>query len=878
MKPFLIVRRDDFIHFGIQWSDFRIEYNETLNENLPRLVALNDNARVTLTFPPQVLGEEIFLSNLSYSAYGTLGSRLSGTSQVEFKVPAETSIELNAEGILKALTSPGVFILPSETFGENSTAIEIPWGLIMSVVTGDGEGKVVSDHPVLPVTSTSRVTGLWYAQLRSTAGNAEDAGLYLKPLYYRPHDIVNFVTNAVIGPPLASIDRGQIYQNSQVSQPPFLPYIRRLELSALGGTLSCTAKWRNFEWDHEVVLGRDQKIRKQTAGVLYPFGHKAYVEVFTERKFKDGNAVLLNTNCRLVVTEPIRNAEGDERLAREFPFDKIEILQRSFDIKCPNPGESLFIPKVGEDPLQFPLRCAGTNGDVIFNVPLVFANTAFSHNISDLIRKWGDHCKIPLPGVPIDLIRDRGRSIDVRNIFEVHELTISSVVHNGMLFPKVEQLKVELPALRELQPHKPSLPIPVKYTQEFKDFGVNDIPLEPFNDIDIDFTERPELSGGLIAPKFLAKKISRSYGPIPDPKLDVSTIFKDATLLGLPLESIIQNYKDQEPPKIIQTPGNPPGAKMEWQNLRLTDCGPFRSKDSTATLIVERSSLKSEICCQVKSFEFVLPKDLVKLKFESLEFTQKPGCAPDVEIDGLKIEFAGALKLVDELLKILNDFLGNNGPKISTIPSGISASYTLGIPDVPAGMFVMRNVAVYCGVEIPFSPNPVTMSLGFGKRDNPFNLSVLMFGGGGYIDVQFGNGELTKLEGLMEFGGMVAVNFIIGNAEVHALGGVRFIMSGGPFDLEAFIRIGGSINILGLVSVAVELVVKLNYRPTNRLVGRATLVIDVDFTLFSESVTIDSGEWELLGSIPARRNVPISLEEVDSGITSLLEYYEAFAD
>ncbi len=879
MQQFLIIRRDDLVYFGIQWSNFRLEYDESSNGKHPRLVAMEE-ANLIITFPPQVLAEEVYSPESGFSPQGTLAARNSGTSQVNFFIPVGTQIEFTAKGILSVLSSPGVRLKSRNDSGDNLTSIEIPWGLLAAVVSQSGD-TVVSRHAVLPV-SEAGVTGLWFTRLQASDGDAENGRLALMPLQNRPIDIVyHGGQDIIIGPPLVSIDRETILQES--GYPSFfdlskLPRAKRLELSTLGGSLSATAKWQNFEWDHEVVLGRDQRIRKLIGGVLFPFGQKAYVQVVTEREFVDGKAVLTNlkTKTRLVVTETVVHVD-----AIEFPFHSVEIIVTSFDIDTPELGKSFYIPKVGGVPLRFPIRCTGTKGDVFFDVQLVFASHEFSGNITDLETEWGNNNVIPLPGASIDLVRDGRRSSDVHDVFEVHEITVAvSKLDNGMFLPKLEKMTVELPVLRELM-NKPSMLTPVEFTDEFKNLGANASSiLKPTNieGIGVDFTDKPNLSGGLMAPKFFAKEISRTMGPIPPFKdVNVKDIFKDATLLGLPLGEVIKDYNEQGPPRIIPVPGNPPGARMEWQNLLLKNCGPFRTNGSTATLTVERSALKSEIRCEINNFDFVLPSDLIILTFGSLVFSQIPGSIPNLEINGFKIKFTGALNLLKKLLDELP--LGDNKPTIKSSASGIIAEYKLGIPSVSAGTFIMRNIAFYCGVNVPFSKNPVTMWLSFGRRDSPFNLSVMMLGGGGYIEVEFGGEELSRLDASLEFGGIVAVNFIIGSAEVHALGGVRFLKSGESISFEAFIRIGGSVEILGIVSVSVELTVELKYNEGSEcLIGHASLVIEVDLPLFSESVTLDSGTWELCGSDRhrSRDSLPISPEEMERKLMSLMKYYEAF--
>ena len=393
------------------------------------------------------------------------------------------------------------------------------------------------------------------------------------------------------------------------------------------------------------------------------------------------------------------------------------------------------------------------------------------------------------------------------------------------------------------------------------------------------FTDCPERSGGLIAPRFKADVVSRSLGPIPSKALNAASslahIYDGATLLGLPLADVVVN--EGRPPTILPVSGNPPGAKLLW-NLRLKDYGPLKTNPATKVVVeVESSPARSECKCSVENFSFVLPArdPLVTLKFGALHFVQLPGHSPTLRMSDLTIEFGGPLRLLDKVLEFLRPLLGANTPQISTLPSGITASYTIGIEKVATGSFLLRNVLFRFAVEVPFNPNPVTVSLGFASRDNPFNLSVLAFGGGGYIDVQIGQTGLTRLEASMEFGAVVAVNFIVASAEVHALGGIRLLRRGNVFELEAFIRIGGSVEVLGLVSVSVELLIVLEYfpPPANCLSGHAKLVIEVDLTLFSESVTIDSGEWVLSG--PAAAAAPALAAAAD--FEHLRVYYKAFA-
>jgi hypothetical protein len=338
----------------------------------------------------------------------------------------------------------------------------------------------------------------------------------------------------------------------------------------------------------------------------------------------------------------------------------------------------------------------------------------------------------------------------------------------------------------------------------------------------------------------------------------------------------------------------PVGAEMTWSGLEFESHGPFRANDQTSMVLTVRTSPDdTQTTCTVSNFSFLLPPEssLLKLIFGSVEFTQKAGQAPDLKIGNLQVEFEGVLKLLQQVQLEIKKALGTGGklPTIKSIPDGIRAAYGFSLPSVSAAAFLLRNVTIGIAVEVPFSGRPVTTSLNLATREDPFNLTVLAFGGGGYLDIQIAGTELSRLEMSMNFGAFLAVDFVVASAEVHAFGGVNLTIGpSGSVTFEAFIRIGGSVEILGLVSVAVELLVALTYHELdNRLVGRAKLVIEIDLTLFSESVEIDSGEWVLIGgTAPGRDALPggviVSSEDdllsnEDDLLRAWQEYREAFA-
>jgi hypothetical protein len=571
-----------------------------------------------------------------------------------------------------------------------------------------------------------------------------------------------------------------------------------------------------------------------------------------------------------------------------------------------------FVPAPGEPPtpLRVPVRCRGRAGDVYFDIPMIFVHDmAFSEDDdfesfvsltdagtkAELDATFSEFSNVPLPGVRIDMLQ--AQQVSNGDIHEVSEISVQGASLNSEFWPTLSQFKIALPTLRALLPgHEESMAF--QFSQDFIDQGEAADAVMALADgaepIRVDFGDHPEQSGGLIAPIFGANVLSRSLGLVAKDALpgaggDFASIFRETTMLGMSLGSLIETERlTPIPPKItpILDNGTPVGVLMEW-SPPLKNHGPFvGNPNATLDLTVKKSPADTRNECTISNFSLVLPSEgtaLVRLNFNSLKFTQKPGQSPDLQVARPDIQFLGGLKLLKELLDEFLQRLGG-GPAIHPTSSGLTASYAVALPSVTAGTFLLRNIAIQASIDIPFSRDPVTLALSFASRDNPFNVSVLMFGGGGYITVKIGPTGLTGLEASLEFGAAVAVDFVVASGEVHALGGAHVVAAGGGVSLEAYIRIGGSVEVLGLVSVSVELRVELAYvddNNQNRLVGRAKLVIEVDVLVFSDSVELDSGEWILAGHEGPRiaHAAPFldTHDALDHGLDLWKDYRKAFA-
>jgi len=183
------------------------------------------------------------------------------------------------------------------------------------------------------------------------------------------------------------------------------------------------------------------------------------------------------------------------------------------------------------------------------------------------------------------------------------------------------------------------------------------------------------------------------------------------------------------------------------------------------------------------------------------------------------------------------------GPSLDITPAGITVGYTLPIPGIGVGVFSLENIKLSASLGLPFNGDPVTVRFAFSERQDPFTLSVYGFAGRGFLGITLSAHEIVLFEGSLEFGGNVSFDLVVASGGVHIMAGIYF--RDGPnaktgkrdFLLEGYLRAGGSLSVLGLITISVEFYLGLSYE-AGVVSGTASLTVDVDLTLFHKSVTL----------------------------------------
>ena len=268
---------------------------------------------------------------------------------------------------------------------------------------------------------------------------------------------------------------------------------------------------------------------------------------------------------------------------------------------------------------------------------------------------------------------------------------------------------------------------------------------------------------------------------------------------------------------------------------------------------------------------------LMALTFSRIGFRASSGQKPQVDVVFDGIDFLGPLSFVDTLRRMIPFDGFADPPFVDVSPEGVTAGFDLALPNVSVGVFSLENIALGADARVPFLGDAVSVGFHFCSKDSPFRLTVMCIGGGGWVEVRAAPKGLVLLELGLEACACLSVDLGVASGSVSISVGVYLRLEGEKGLLTAYFRIRGEVDVLGLISASITLELSLTYHfETGKLVGRASLVVEVEVLFFSASVEIVV-ERRLAGSKgdPVLRDV---LPPAPDGTNAdWSQYCEAFA-
>jgi hypothetical protein len=400
-----------------------------------------------------------------------------------------------------------------------------------------------------------------------------------------------------------------------------------------------------------------------------------------------------------------------------------------------------------------------------------------------------------------------------------------------------------------------------------------------------------ERAGGLARPDAAIEALSRVLGPVGDPAnmvdgvFDVDEYLPDAKLLGgLSLRDLVDSVREGFDP--LQLPDLSGLAERQlWERLRdpavelpvpgLTT-RTLRNTDNVPTAIethfVWKPRLRAELppaldflklgdgARLVLTSRLLAPLDGTAPTFDSqgeltgfaielggvvlvsvgrLAFRARTGRKMDVSAEGVRVVFLGDLDFLNTIRDLIPVDGFSDPPAVTVTPDGVSATYSLGLPRLQIGVFGLDNVGLSAALTLPFLDRSISFRFALAERHDPFLVSVSLFGGGGFFALTVHTGQPAEVEASIEFGGNLSLDIVVASGGVYVMAGVYLRMSGGEAELTGYLRAGGSLCVLGLITVSVEFYLALTYDSrAGKVWGEASLTVSVEVLFFSASVTL----------------------------------------
>ncbi|HYF95366.1 MAG TPA: hypothetical protein VD969_24410 [Symbiobacteriaceae bacterium] len=565
----------------------------------------------------------------------------------------------------------------------------------------------------------------------------------------------------------------------------------------------------------------------------------------------------------------------------------------------PGSGESSFWPRVGNKDFLFNVVTVDGEGQSQeFSTPMAFIKddiaddaakmTTVANNMAngDSSRRQRDLRGQKVAYAPADKPGDTSfETATMTFMGEVPDQSTALGADAPRFFPAMAEAGIRMASVDALT--QSAAPAKIKMAQAFLDNAfeksVNKTAVfaELVNTVAANFPTN--MSGGVGTPNMGVSGLSRSMGPVGgalsdlvDGTFNPKQFFSDQAKIlgGILLSDILDllhltdsDQKNAKVPKFtarVAYPKGPDGKedkdavplgveiKLEWKP---------DVKDDPLHIFVTNSNTKFELLATLfQDFNGNPPKFEVKglledfkvdliapvtsfliLTFDKITFTATDGTKPDVDPKIDKVEFVGPLKFV----QTLQDFLksdGGGGPfsfSIDVSPTGVNAGVSLAIPSVQLGVLSIANMKLSMGLNLPFSGDPVRLRFAFCERENPFTITVSLFGGGGFFAVGLGLDGIELLEASFEFGGNFSMDIGVASGGVHIMVGIYYKMEGDDAELTGYVRLGGHLSVLGLITISAEFSMSLTYDiPKDKVWGQATLTVKIEILFFSISVDL----------------------------------------
>jgi hypothetical protein len=219
----------------------------------------------------------------------------------------------------------------------------------------------------------------------------------------------------------------------------------------------------------------------------------------------------------------------------------------------------------------------------------------------------------------------------------------------------------------------------------------------------------------------------------------------------------------------------------------------------------------------------------------NLQFTSATNQKPNVDVAISKVEFSGLLELVKQLQESLGTF--GKGLTFDISADKILVGYQFAVPSINSGAFNLSNIKLGFDFNLYFKNKPIDFWFRFSEREEPFLLSVGIFGGRGYFGIRVSSKQVEEVEALLEFGGYLGIDVGIARGCAFLFVGTFYRAKAGcTVELYGYLICGGMLNILGIIEMSMTFYMGLSTggcgSNSGTLIGTASVTVKIRLGFF----------------------------------------------
>lgn len=756
-----------------------------------------------------------------------------GSAPVDYKLSTLLALPLNVSPV----ANDGSATLPMKP-APTHTAIEAPFRLHLSPTEA-----AVFTAATAPIARNGR-TELWHARAVTKASPFKPDPVPFRAIWSDDLPDGSPIAGApwATHPDTASLlpaDRVDIVEATTQTAP---ANANLLLVSAMGASLDVQGNWPDrldlVAWRHRSSLGRDNYVKVEKPGFLFPLRFPAVKVSITERVHNGGLAHLRKQEFIVVRVPKVAYTGNAPQPAggRHWPFTEVETttlvsppLVRPSRREPLGQGEWVQIAGADGNPADLRYRLIFTSHGghpLTADLPMVFipstapaafdpaqmASTVAAYQAAAEPRRT-----LTLGGQRLSFVPELGEdpalpAFDL--LVGAHPATAGTQdLRELAAYPRMMRAGVRIEALDSVNPEsvaRQAEPHTIQLAGEYLTNGFGGA--ANAGELWATVAEPPKLEvpqqigGGLAAPALDVGGLSRAHGPVSD----VAEIAKgnfnpeayfpldDINLLGgIPLSKVIKQALS------IPDPRGPEGENVPKVVTK-------RSPQAVETVVTWRPVLQEALEGLFEPATAEADKRLeLKAVFRTDLGTGQVSTVVTGELRGFALNFVGkgALGFVRQPVTRLRfesrdggkpvidiqldqaTFLGDlrfldelknhlpalpGGVKIDLTPAGVSAGLDIALPAVPIGVLLIQNLGIGVLLNLPFNGDQAVLTFSFATREHPFQVTVSALGGGGFLAIGLGTRGVQQIEGALEFGAAVAIDLGVASGSITIMAGIYF--------------------------------------------------------------------------------------------------------